>query len=206
MQESITRFSKSGNILGKPQSGFNNFLADYGDFGAMQRIGYVNIATNGAGVAFSNIPQTYQDLFLVVKAGGYSSGSNAYPYDLTLSYNGDGTTTNYSFTRLTGNGTSATSDRGTQYNILGKYAGNTGTTGNYYSTAVIHIMNYASTTTYKPAISRWTNDQGTNDTNGQVGLCATTWKTTAAISSIQVAGIGLIGSTAELFGIKASNS
>lgn len=206
MQESIYRLSKAGNIGSRAQTGFNNFLADYGDFGALQRIGYVNISSNGASMSFANIPQTYQDLFLVIKSGGFNMGSNAYPYDLTLSYNNDGNSSNYSYTRITGNGSSSSSDRGNQYNILGKYAGNTGSTGNYYSIAIIHIMNYADSTTYKSAISRWSSDQGTNDPNGVTGLCATTWKINAAISSIQVAGAGLSGSTGELFAIKASNS
>jgi hypothetical protein len=144
-----------------------------------------------ASVTLSSIPATYTDLYLVTNAK-HTADSNA-----IIQFNGD-TTTNYSYTYLYGNGTSATSSRtaSTASPIVDYYSLNgTGSTN-------VSIMNYANTTTYKTAISR-----GSESVNGVMAVVVLWRKTPEAITSILLkpsSGNFDIGSTFTLYGIKAA--
>lgn len=126
------------------------------------------LSSAAASVTFSSIPGTYKDLVLEIV--GNTTGSS----NLMYRVNGD-SATNYSETRLSGNGTAATSSRGS--NTSDAMFGN-GFIAATPAICVVNFMNYASTTTYKTSISR--NSQSAN----QVSLHVNTWRSTAAITSI----------------------
>jgi hypothetical protein len=200
----IYKLSGAGSVA-IPRTQYRTMNAG-NQYGAMVPIGYIKTTTVGQSVFFSNIPQNYQDLMVVVVAGTASVGVNAYPYDLVITYNADNGPTNYSYTRLSGNGSSASSDRGTSYAVIGKLAGNTGTTTTYATANTVHVLNYSNTTTYKTAIGRWANEQNTGDTNGTVGLNVDLWQSTAAITSLTIQATLISGSTIALYGIRAVSS
>jgi len=154
---------------------------------------YEPIATTTLGSAtasytFSSIPATYTDLVLVAN---FSKSAAA---RLDMQFNGD-TGSNYSYTRLNGNGTSASSDRLSNFGVID--AGYTDTT---ISTSIIQINNYANTTTQKTAMIR------ANASSLNVGLFLGLWRSTAAINSITLGGGNNLqtGSTFTLYGIKAA--
>ena len=154
----------------------------------------ISTTTLGAGatsVTFSSIPSTYTDLVLIVND---TNGTGA--DSLNLRFNGD-TGTNYSSTRIQGDGSSAQSNRNTNATSM-----NIGFTSNTLSTSIIQIMNYANTTTNKTALGRG-NNAGV-EVSAKVGL----WRSTAAINSIVVITGGgytfQTGSTFTLYGIKAA--
>lgn len=162
---------------------------------------YTPIATQTLGsaaatVTFSSIPSTYTDLVMISSAAVASSSG-----DLLMTFNTD-TGTNYSYTTVTGNGTTAISSRSSsRNNIPCDYNGwLTTTLGNHICT--IHIMNYANTTTYKTALTRSNNAAIGTDAN--VGM----WRATAAINQIVFinnAGSNfIVGSTFTLYGIKSA--
>jgi hypothetical protein len=114
-------------------------------------------------ITFNNIPQTYQDLFIV----GYvnlSAVGTCWMYS-----NGFGATS-YSNTTLLGNGIAATSARNTSqssYTII--QAAGIGST--YPATFEAHALNYANTTTFKTVLARNAADQnGSGTTELNVGL------------------------------------
>lgn len=152
---------------------------------------YEAIATTTLGsaqssVTFSSISGSYTDLVIVI-AGTVNSAT---AFDVT--FNSD-TGSNYSATRLTGNGSTATSTRSS--NGTNMPLGYITTT---QSVSVIHIMNYSNTTTYKTAIAR--GNAADTLTNAIVGL----WRSTSAITSISFAGGSFqSGSTFTLYGVKA---
>jgi hypothetical protein len=153
------------------------------------------LGTAAATVTFSSIPSTYTDLVLI------SSPQNNASESLYFKINGD-TGSSYSTTVLTGNGTTATSARQAS-NTTGILAGAPaiGLSSTVYGTSIVHIMNYANTTTFKTALSRWA--LASAETNATVGL----WRSTAAINSITflvIAGTFSVGSTFSLYGIKAA--
>jgi hypothetical protein len=162
---------------------------------------YTPIATTtlgsaAASVTFTGIPSTYTDLVLISTPIVTSATT------FGIRFNSD-TNTNYSFTTLNGDGTSATSARGSNESYLRiSYVGTSRTTNT--SQIITNIMNYANSTTYKTAISR---DGAASDGSGaQVGLWRKTPETIGTVIIVPISGGTIIntGSTFTLYGIKAA--
>ena len=157
---------------------------------------YTLIASNtlGSGVTsltFSSIPQTYTDLVLVCNG---STAANANNY---LQFNSD-TASNYSATRMSGDGSAASSARNSaQTQILLDGFGYW--TSTYGANKVIHITDYANTTTYKSVLTRANSTVGTD-------VLAGLWRSTAAINTIKFNSDSTLqtGSTFKLYGIEAA--
>lgn len=148
------------------------------------------LGTAVASVTFSSIPATYTDLVLVF------NGTSASAQFMELRFNGD-TATNYSQTRLTGNGTSASSDRTSTQDVM--QVGNLHTD---QTINIIQVMNYSNATTYKTVLCR------SNNAGAQVSARVGLWrKTPEAITTILVRPAGganfSIGGVFTLYGIKA---
>jgi hypothetical protein len=117
---------------------------------------------------------------------------------VTLQFNGSAAT-NYSATRITGNGTTASSDRDTNETNLNLGIVNSASN----ATNIFQVMNYANTTTYKTVLAR--GNAAGSLLRGSVGM----WRSTAAINSIKVMCGGgtnnfTVGSTFTLYGIQAA--
>ena len=159
---------------------------------------YTPIATQTLGsatasVTFSSIAGTYTDLVLIINSNIPSGASG----DGYLTFNGD-SGTNYSYTQIYGNGTTATSNRGTSQTNIRAFTAASAT----QSTAIINILSYANTSTYKTVVGR--NNDPSAIAVAVVGL----WRNTAAITSLTLsnqAGANFgAGSTFTLYGIKAA--
>jgi hypothetical protein len=152
------------------------------------------LGTATASVTFSTISGSYTDLVLVIN-GGMATTTN---YATSIRFNSD-TGSNYSLTRLYGNGTSASSDRGSSQTYIYTLSPGRDTLN---ATQIIQVMNYSNTTTYKTCLTR-SNDAGYN-TGAIVGL----WRSTAAITSISVSpeftANWKSGSTFTLYGIASA--
>jgi hypothetical protein len=159
---------------------------------------YEKIATNtlgssAASITFSSIPNTYTDLVIVTNVKSTTTGN------MTLRFNSDSSSL-YSYTRLTGDGSSAASSRITDFNQLftdsqGYFDGN-----NFNQVKTINIMNYSNTTTFKTCLIR------SNRVQTGVDAIAGLYRSTSAITSILLSGNGnnfVAGSTFNLYGIKA---
>lgn len=149
---------------------------------------------------FTNIPQIYQDLMVVI-SGVNSQAGGSIAID---NFNGT-STANRSFIYVGGNGSTAASGKNSNIDYIAlAYTG--GSVSNTVPTvAIAHFINYANTTTHKNIIFQASNDlAGTGDTTLGIGKIAST----AAISSFnittQVPGIYWgNGSRVTLYGIKA---
>jgi hypothetical protein len=154
---------------------------------------YTPIATTTLGSSvstytFSSIPSTYTDLIMVFN--GTSTSAN-----ISLQFNGD-TGSNYSSTRIRGNGTTASSNRFTSQTVM--IGGSSETTNP--ATVVWQVFNYSSSTTNKSALCR--GGGAGNQVEGYVGL----WRNTGVINSLTVFNSGTLnsGSTLTLYGIAAA--
>ena len=127
-------------------------------------------------VTFTSIPQGYTDLYVVCNVGYASLGANTGYLQYRVGNGSLDTATNYSYTYLKGDGTSATSGRGPGAPYINIFASVTGTNRVIFNTS---FQNYSNTTTYKTAITR-TNES--IDTYASVAL----WRSTAAINTLQV--------------------
>ena len=128
-------------------------------------------ATSGtASITFSSIPQTYTDLMLIATI----NASNATLLNVQVGTGSIDTSASYSDTNLTGNGSSATSNRDTGNTVfaMGEARSNT--------TNIWHFMNYANTTTYKTVLAR--GSDASVATMAGVGL----WRKTTAIDTILI--------------------
>lgn len=159
-------------------------------------------SAGAASITFSNIPQTYTDLRIVVSARSVRSAVNDVLY-MTV----NGSTTTYSSRVLEGNGAAAFSYSGgsTAFSdILGIPAASS--TTSVFSNAEIYIPNYTSAN-YK-SISA--NSVGENNaTTAYTDLYAGLWSNTTAITSINLYNIisnFTEYSTFSLYGISSSTS
>jgi len=142
-------------------------------------IATTTIGSTTASYTFSSIPSTYTDLVLICSGYGASVDGNVF----VCQVNGD-TGTNYSTTRLSGNGTTASSGRRTSVTraFLSDASG-LPNSSSQISNYIVNFMNYSNTTTYKTIISRANVASGTYPaTEALVNL----WRNTAAINEIKV--------------------
>lgn len=160
---------------------------------------YVALATTTLGsstnnVTFNSIPSTYTDLVIV---GSCKLNTTNY---VDLNFNSD-FGANYSYTQMTGNGSSASSSRGTNNGFA--YTGQVGSTN--FDTVIWHVMNYSNSTTYKTVLSR------INNSALETGAWVSMWRNTAAITSINInSGNGSAtwqaGSTFTIYGVAAASA
>jgi hypothetical protein len=150
-------------------------------------------------VVFSSIPATYTDLVLKCSIRDNDTGSSA---TARIRFNGS-SATNYSLTRLTGNGASASSGRSSsQAEIdIGEVNGGA-STSNTFSNYEIYIPSYQAAQNKPIGIF---GAQENNATTAYVENRAGLWRLTSAITSVtflpQGANSFQIGSSFYLYGI-----
>jgi hypothetical protein len=147
----------------------------------------VTLASGSGSVTFSSIPATYRDLILII------DGTSTVVTSLYIRANGD-TGANYTFVRMVGNGTSTSSNSGTENGFI-QAAMDTVKSSN-----IVQIMDYSATDKHKTSLVRQ------NLINYQAVAAAEIWANTAAITSLVVAGISgsfNAGSTFSLYGVIA---
>jgi hypothetical protein len=152
------------------------------------------IPSDTTSYTFTSISQAYTDLFLV----GAFATDNPSSINLNVGNGSVDTGSNFSWTYLLGNGSSASSSRGSNDNRI--FCGSTNSS-NGQCNLEFSFQNYSNTTTYKTTIQRF-NDT-TSGTYATVGL----WRNTAAINQIRILANGnnlKAGSTFTLYGIKAA--
>ena len=155
-------------------------------------IATTTLGSNQATIEFTSITGTYTDLVLVFN-GTNATGADA----LGLRFNSD-TGSNYSNTRMRGDGSSASSNRDSNQSAINiGFSNSTSPSPN-----IISINNYSNTTKNKTAIGRSGN--AANETKVAVGL----WRSTSAITTITLINLSgynfASGSVATLYGIKAA--
>jgi hypothetical protein len=160
-------------------------------------IASITLGTAVPSITFSSIPATYTDLVMTVQAK-----TNTNVDAPLLRFNGD-TGTNYSYNYLSGNGSSGSSGSAASTTFIGLQANATTSTSNFSYMAIVHLMNYASTTTNKSCIVR--NGNALVAVDMLIGL----WRNTAAITSITVVNNSSnnfsVDSTFNLYGILAGS-
>lgn len=174
-----------------------NSISQSAPKGALVPIAYNTGNGSSAVIGFNGIPQIYQDLYIVCRLFPSSTGARG-----GLQLNNDGAS-NYSWTYLSGDGSSATSARGANTGWMDWYAG-TGMATSQPTSVIIHIPNYANTTTYKTGLMRTASDQ---NGSGLTQLSVGTYRSTSAINVLSITTLNgsyvwNTGSTVELFGVR----
>lgn len=135
------------------------------------------VTTGGEAIYFTNIPQTYQDLYIV----GFTQPVQSTGADtLTFTFNGV-SNINMGTTILTSTQTTTTSGRLSNQPVgypawyLNKQSAQNPT--NF----IMHIPNYTNTSTYKLALVKVTQD---NNQTGFLTISANSWASTSAITAV----------------------
>lgn len=203
MSDGILRFSNAEGVTALNR--YHNFLTNYGDFGALQRIGFVSgFSGSSSQLIFGNIPQTFQDLMLVYSLRTtWSAQTTSISMIVNNSYSSI-----YSWTELSGNGSAAASARvnAVNYGVTSQFgAAAASAPSGVFASNIFHILNYTNSSTFKTVLMR-----GAADTNGSGGtnLSAGLVQTTSPVSQllIQTNGNFVAGSTIALYGVRASAS
>lgn len=166
----------------------NNVAATY------EPIAATTLGSAASSITFSSIASTWTDLRLVLTAKGTSSN---YPY---MRFNSD-SGSNYSLTRLQGDGSSAASGRQSNQTELFLINGSLDTT--IPGLITVDIFSYAGST-YKTFLTTGSTDQ---NGVGYVVRIAGLWRSTSAITSVYLYTSPdqfAAGTTATLYGIKAA--
>ena len=161
------------------------------------KIATTTLGSAASAITFNSISSAYTDLRLVlVFTQSIASGQ------ASIQFNSD-TGSNYSYTRLAGNGTAASSGRvtgSTEIIINDNYDNGASTTIPTLSS--VDIFSYAGST-FKTVLI---NSAGDYNGSGTVWDAVGLWRNTAAINRIDISGAGSIrtfsiGTTATLYGI-----
>lgn len=152
-----------------------------------------------ATVSFTSIPQTYTDLVIIIN-GAFNFFNPQASGGMQL--NSD-TGTNYSYSAMSGNGSTGASFRASGNNWI--YFGECSAAGEPFSTNIININNYSNTTTFKTVISR--SALAHSRVMAQINL----WRNTSAVTRVDLLAYGgtgvaqwIAGSTFTLYGIAAA--
>ena len=172
----MSRFDNRSRVSTYTQSWVSN--ADP-DFGAFESIATTTLTTSTATVTFSSIPATYKHL--QIRMLGRTTAS-AISSNVQITFNSDTTAGNYTFHRLIGDGTSASSygQSGLDYIIL--FAGGNAAS-NIFGVGVLDIVDYANTNKFKTTkiLTGLERNSGTEDF---VMFRSQLWRDTSAITSI----------------------
>jgi len=156
------------------------------------------LASTATDVTFISIPSTYTDLVLVCSIQMNGSQANAF---VAVGNGSIDTGANYSYTILSGNGSTATSVRDSNDTRGFFFTNNSYPQTTNRNMTVMNFQNYSNTTTYKTVLIRSGNSA--LGTDAEVGL----WRSTSAINRIKVYPTNNafeVGSTFTLYGIKAA--
>jgi len=154
------------------------------------------LGSGASSVTFSSIPNTYTDLVLVCN---FATSLNA-TAGVYIQFNGN-TGSDYSVTNLIGDGSTASSSRTSNATFFRIAGSGVGTSSAFDNTALINVMNYSNSTTFKTTVFR--SGQASRSTMSGIGL----YRSTSVISSLVLTGETQnisTGSTFTLYGIKAA--
>jgi len=156
-------------------------------------IATTTLGSNQSTISLSSIPSAYTDLVVVASVGS-TIPTEAY----VIRFNSD-TGNNYSWTRLSGNGSAAASARSSNTSYISAFEIPSATDK---GVQIIQLNNYSNTTTFKTALVR--ADAASYNAVAVVGL----WRNTSAINSITISSSGtgnvVAGSTLTIYGILAA--
>jgi hypothetical protein len=149
------------------------------------------LGSSSGSITFSSIPSTYTDLVIVF------SGTTPALVAVDIQFNGDSSAI-YSRAIISGNGSSASSDREVNQN-----QSSIGLSSTTQSDTIWQVFNYSNTTTFKTTLAR------ANVSASLVRACVGLYRSTSAITSVTLSVTNSAttfntGSTFSLYGIKSA--
>ena len=163
------------------------------------KIETVEVASPVSSITFSNIPQGYIDLKLVVSS---RVDAAAVYQSIAMSFNGGSPTSAFTQRWLVGDGVSvASSNYGANTALYPFYSPGANATLNTFGSGEIYICNYANTSIYKSVSCDGVTE--TNATNVRAEIGTMLWSSNNAVTSITLQGNTnfVTNSTFTLYGV-----
>ena len=198
----ISRASDSSIQDGLPK--YNDIWDGTTATSAFDTLGAVVLGSEVTSITFSNIPQTYTHLQIRMSASA-TGPSGAAIYGGWIRFNGD-SGSNYSFHGIYGDGSTVTGFAGANQTHAASLNYATADATSVQAAVVLDILDYANTNKFKTVRSLVGGDF---NTGGNITLYSGNWRSSTAISSINLSintGFGSFnfstGTTFALYGIK----
>lgn len=194
----------ASNSTGSATSGASSSLT-LADVGKYESIATVTVGSGGSSlIEFTSISASYTNLQIrgIARSADASAGGNLATY---IRFNGD-TAANYSFHQLAGNSAGALISSSGANQSLGyvHHAGpRSGDLASTFSAMILDILDYKNTNKFK-TVKSFAGHSLNNNQASRVGLNSVNWRSTSAITSIQIYQEGNFAqySTFALYGIK----
>ena len=154
------------------------------------------LGSSAVGVTFSSVSGSYTDLVLIISQLGTLSSA-----EVLLQLNGD-TNSNYSYTQLIGNGSTASSGGQSSQTSLKLFANEASST-TAPTTIIANLQNYSNATTFKTIVFR-SNGGGTPAVAAAVGLWRKTPEVITSLYIFSPVSSFATGSTFTLYGVKSA--
>lgn len=166
-------------------------------------IATTTLGSSASSYTFTSIPGTYTDLVLVLN--GYGAGSDGNSIVCRVGNGSVDTGTNYSTTRMSGNGSAATTGRATGSDFM-RFQNVSGqsTSSSNPTSLVVNFMNYSNTSHKKTVINQVSQLGGSYP---GTELIVNLWSSTSAINAIQIypySASFAAGTNITLYGIAAA--
>jgi hypothetical protein len=168
----------------------------------MTAIQTVTVGAGGAAsISFSNIPQTYTDLCIVVSSRKSLSTGLGYS---SINFNGD-TGSNYGYVFLNGAGTTVYQNLSSPATFLFFSSDDQANTANTFGSASIYIPNYVSNIGFKSVYTHCVSENN-SAASAYMDIHSGLWRSTSSITSVVLADL-VTGSsfvqysTATLYGV-----
>ena len=146
--------------------------------GAYDALWSTTLSATTSTVTISNIPQTYKHLQLRFILKPNATGSY-----IKVSFNGNVSTSSYTWHYLSGNGTSASAGGAGTGTYPGCIVNNLTGTTNTFATGIMDILDYNNTNKNKTTRTLSGSDK---NGSGAIDLASSLWLSTSAISSISL--------------------
>lgn len=203
----VSSFKRS--LFSSDPARYDSFLAGNAYYEPSQFFSIATVTASGSTttLTFSSIPSTYKSLQIRGIGRSTDTSSPAQDNGIKITFNSDATA-NYTNHGLDGNGTNVTASGTIARNYVYAYKGlpNDLVAGTGFGSAIIDIIDYASTSKLKTTRIFSGSDINSGTANFGVALSSGLWNSTAAITSVTltVGGSGnwISGSTFALYGVK----
>ena len=167
-------------ILGIVASSISGNLGPEGSLG-YYALNYSSVGSPVGSVVFSSIPQNYKHLEIRAYLRNTSSGNGG--TGASVLFNGDTTTSNYTYHRFIGNANTASSYGQNSGDFpMSLVAG--GSQANSYSVSITSIFDYSSATQYKTTKLLNTQDFNSASPAAYIAMTTQLWKNQNAITQI----------------------
>lgn len=171
----------------------------------MRWIATQTVTSVTSGINFTNIPQNFTHLQMIMKIRANGAGNYGYT---NLGANNDYYGTTYAQHAMYSDGVNLGREGYANIGgVAGLYCPAAGNLANTFANTVVDILDYRDTNKWKTFRSFHAADYNSTSVNGYIGFNSGVWKNTAAITTLNIFNNNFeVGSTVDLYGFDINSA